>query len=329
MKLLIDNRWFGETGIGRYAHEIIKRKPDEIEVTYLKRHWKIKNPVSPWLLAMDINSSKTDLFWSPGFMPPACGLIPYVITVHDLIHLHYGSSLHRFYYNQIIRRLLHNAASVLTVSEYSRTELLNWSGLSPEKVVVTYNAVGADFCYSGIAYRPGFPYILYVGNRRNYKNIHRLIEAFGLGCANPEVKLVLSGMEDPELLALAKRAKMDNRIVFLGKIKEEDLPAVYRGALAVAYISLYEGFGLPPLEAMACGIPVIASNVTSIPEVVGDAALLVDPLDIEEIANGLKLLTEDNELRANLRQAGLKRAQMFSWDRTADLTWKVLNEVAR
>lgn len=329
MELLIDNRWFGETGIGRYANEIIKRKPDDCHISHLDRNWKIKNPLTPWLLASTINKSHADLFWSPGFMPPAGCKTPYVVTVHDLIHLHYGTSLHRLYYNQIIRRLLQNAASVLTVSEFSRAELLQWSGISPCKVVVTHNAVGTDFCNCGVKYNPGFSYILYVGNRRIYKNIDRLIMAFGLGCKNTDIKLVLSGPEDFELLTLAKRVGISDKLVFLGKIKEADLSAVYRGALAVAYVSLYEGFGLPTLEAMACGTPVLTSNCTSLPEVVGDAALLVDPLNVEAIADGLRRLAGDESLRERLIQSGLQRAQTFSWDKSAEITWKVLYEAAK
>jgi glycosyltransferase involved in cell wall biosynthesis len=326
LNILLDNRWLGETGIGRYASEILKRKPVDVTIFNLNRDWKIKNPASPWLLASAINSSKSDLFWSPGFMPPAGGKTPYVVSVHDLMHLHYGSSLQRLYYNQIIRRLLHNAAAILTVSEYSRSELLTWTGLSPEKVVVTHNAVSTDFSSDGDQYNPGFPYVLYVGNRRVYKNVNRLIEAFGIGCKNTEIKLVLSGMEDPELFASAQKAGVADRIIFLGKIKEEELPALYRGALAVAYVSLYEGFGLPPLEAMACGTPVLTSNVTSLPEVVGDAAFIVDPFDVEAIADGLLQLTEDRELRERLIIKGLERITKFSWDISAAKTWEVLKQ---
>lgn len=328
MKILIDDRWFGDTGIGRYASEILKRKPDCHTVSYLNRNWKIKNVVSPWLLGVAANNSDANLFWSPGFMPPARCNIPYVVTIHDLIHLHYGTSLHRLYYNQVIRRLLSNAASVLTDSEYSRDEILTWSGLPSERVRVISLAVDDTFSREGKVFTPGYPYILYVGNRRIYKNIHRLIEAFGLGCKNTDIKLVLSGSEDPDLLNSAKKAGIIDRIVFLGKIKEEDLPAVYRGALAVVYISLYEGFGLPPLEAMACGTPVLTSNVTSLPEVVGDAALLVDPLNVEEIADGIRRLTEDDSLCERLSRSGLQRAQRFSWDKSAEITWKVLHEAA-
>jgi glycosyltransferase involved in cell wall biosynthesis len=327
MNVLIDNRWFGETGIGRYAREILERKPASHRVTFLDRNWKIKNPVSPWLLGEAANNSDADLFWSPGFMPPAHCKIPFVVTIHDLIHLHYGTSLHQLYYNQILRRLLRSASTIFTVSEYSRNEILAWSGLSAQNVRAIPLAVSDDFTAQGEVFRPGYPYILYVGNRRVYKNIHRLIEAFGLGCTNRDIRLALSGFESPELLLVAKKFGVADRLVFLGRIEEAYLPAVYRGALAVAYVSLYEGFGLPPLEAMACGAPVIASNVTSIPEVVGDAAVMVDPHNVEEIACGLKCLTEDDSLRGRLIPLGLDRARKFNWESTAEITWNTLLEV--
>jgi len=328
MNILVDDRWFGDTGIGRYAREVIERKPDCHRVTYLNKNWKIKNPVSPWLLGGAVNHSAADLFWSPGFMPPAMCRIPYVVTIHDLIHLHYGTVLHRLYYNQIIRKLLHNAATVLTDSAYSRDEILEWSGLSPDLVSVIPLAVSPVFSAVGEVYDPGYPYILYVGNRRIYKNIHRLIKAFGMGCRNSDVRLALSGTADPELLDLAKQVGIADRIVFLGRIDEELLPALYRGALAVAYVSLYEGFGLPPLEAMACGTPVLSSNVTSLPEVVGDAGLMVDPLDVEQIADGLTRVTEDATLRAELVKRGLERIKLFSWEACAMRTWDLLRRAA-
>lgn len=328
MNILVDDRWLGDTGIGRYAREILERKPDSHNVAYLNRSWKIKNPVSPWLLGAEASRAAADLFWSPGFMPPARCRIPYVVTIHDLIHLHYGTSFHRLYYNRIIRRLLQDAASILTDSAYSRDEILEWSGLPPDLVSVVPLAVSHIFCAEGDVYDPGYPYVLYVGNRRIYKNIHRLIEAFALGCRNPEIKLALSGAEDAELLSVALKVGIADRIVFLGRIDEEALPALYRGALAVAYVSLYEGFGLPPLEAMACGTPVLSSNVTSLPEVVGDAGLMVDPLNVDEIADGLARISEESALRGDLIRKGLERSRLFSWDECAMRTWDILQRAA-
>ncbi|WP_238529980.1 glycosyltransferase family 4 protein [Thermus parvatiensis] len=122
---------------------------------------------------------------------------------------------------------------------------------------------------------------------------------------------------------------LEKHVVFAGTIPDELLPAYYRGALALILPSLYEGFGLPALEAMACGTPVVTSSVTSLPEVVGDAAVLVDPYDVESIAWGVRRVVEDSSLRKELRRKGLKRAKQFSWDKTAELTWKVLQEAAQ
>jgi len=328
MKLLVDERWFGNTGIGRYAFEILDRKPDGTQISHLRKNWKIKNPASPWLLGREINSRKADIFWSPGFMPPAHSKIPYAVTVHDLIHLHYGSFLQRIYYNEILLRLLRRAAVIFTDSEYSRNEILTWSRFPPELVRVIPLAASSSFCEMGDVHRPNYPYILYVGNRRVYKNIERLIKAFAIACKDTDIRLVLSGIADPNLIELARRVGLGERLVFLGAIKDDDLPSIYRGALAVAYVSLYEGFGLPPLEAMACGTPVITSNVTSIPEVVGDQGLMVDPHDVDAIADGLLRLVDDPSLRAKLRLNGLERAKQFSWEKTAELTWRVLEEAA-
>jgi len=121
---------------------------------------------------------------------------------------------------------------------------------------------------------------------------------------------------------------LEDRIVFVGLIDDDKLPEFYRGAVVFIFPSLYEGFGLPPLEAMACGTPVLTSNVTSLPEVVGDAALMVDPYDVDAIAEGIKRLIGDDNLRKELSQKGLARAKLFSWDRTAEVTWSVLKEAA-
>ena len=114
MKLLVDDRWFGATGIGRYANEILQRAPSESVIEQLSKTWAIKNPISPLLLGIEINRKAPDLFWSPGFMPPMNSKFPYIVTVHDLIHLRYGSKLQVIYYNKVIRPLLKKAASILT-----------------------------------------------------------------------------------------------------------------------------------------------------------------------------------------------------------------------
>lgn len=254
-------------------------------------------------------------------MPPASSGVPFLFTVHDTTHLDYGNAFHRAYFNHVIRRLAKPAASVLTVSEYSRSQILTWSGLAPQQVVAIPLGIGAVFCEQGPAHQMGKSYILYVGNRRSNKNVPRMIQAFAKANIDPQMVMALSGGYDAELHAVAASAGIADRLVFLGLIPEEDLPAVYRGATALMYVSLSEGFGLPPLEALACGTPVLVSNVTSLPEVVGDAGLLVDPTDVPAIAHALGTIVNDAALRARLKQSGLERAKNFSWDRCAAQTW--------
>ncbi len=262
-------------------------------------------------------------------MPPAMCRLPFVVTIHDLIHLHYGTLLHRTYYNKIISPFLGGADRILTVSEYSRSEILAWSGLPSERVVSIHNGVSTEFALDGDVFQPGFPYVLYVGNRKKHKNLERLIQGFGKARLDSEIRLAISGVENQKLVELATKSGISSQLVFLGRIEEKALPSIYRGALAACFVSLYEGFGLPPLEAMACGTPVLTSNVTSLPEVVGDAALMVEPHDVEAIADGLKRLVEDFFLRDELRRKGLERAKRFNWDKTAELTWQVLQQAAK
>ena len=327
MKLLVDDRWFGSTGIGRYAQEILRRAPPGVAVEHLSKTWAIKNPLSPFFLGREINRRCPDLFWSPGFMPPMNSNSPFVVTVHDLIHLKYGSKLQVLYFNEVIRPLLRKTSCVLTVSEYSRNEILTWTNLPPEKVIYVYNAVSDGFCCDGEKYKPGYQYLLYVGNKRAHKNLERLLIAFSKADLSEEIKLVFTGDETRELIELADRLKVLHRIVFLGFVPEARLPAIYRGALSVVLVSLYEGFGIPVIESMACGTPVVTSNISALPEISGDAAYLVDPENIDDISFGLEKIANDSSLREKLVKKGKVRARDFSWDYSADKVWQIFSRV--
>lgn len=329
MRLLVDDRWFGATGIGRYANEILQRAPSGVEIANLSKKWAIKNPVSPLLLGLEINRKAPDLFWSPGFMPPMGSKAPYIISVHDLIHLKYGSKLQVFYYDNVIRPLLQKAEYVLTGSEYSRYEIIRWSGLSPEKVVVNYYAASPGFARTGESFNTGYPYLLYVGNKRYHKNLKRLIIAFSRAEVTTDMKLVFTGVASKELLELAEKFNVLDRLVFLDFVEENDLPAIYRGAVAVMFVSLYEGFGIPIVESMACGTPVLTSNISSMPEVAGDAGYLVDPENIEEISYGIEQIVNNDSLRNKLIQNGEKRIDIFNWDASASKIWDIFTKVAQ
>ena len=171
-------------------------------------------------------------------------------------------------------------------------------------------------------------YVLFVGNLAPRKNLPRLMAAWNsISARFPDTKLVLAGAAN-RVFRDAGLPRPPATVTSLGYVADEDLPALYGGALCFAFPSLYEGFGLPILEAMACGVPVLTSNVTSLPEVAGDAALLVDPYCVESLAAGLERLLRDDGLRSELARRGLDRARPFSWQRTAAATWQILAETA-
>lgn len=313
--VLFDARWMGSHGIGRFASEVHAR------LGLPMRDIKGAHPTSARGVAelgVKARRARTGLgpsvFFSPGYCPPIPPVPPAVITVHDLIHLDVPLEASRgrtLYYDRIVRPALRTMPLTLTVSHFSKQRLVEWSGVSADRILVVGNGVDASFAPDGQAHVAGFPYVLSVGNTKAHKNLPRLIRAVA---TLPDVHLMLSGIADPALIEQARAHGMSERLHFAGKIAEAELPSYYRGALAVAIPSLYEGFGLPALEAMACGIPVVAGNAASLPEVVGDAGILVDPLDSESIAAGLVTAISDETARATARVLGPQRAQSYDWD---------------
>jgi glycosyltransferase involved in cell wall biosynthesis len=327
LNILVDCRWIGSHGIGRFAVEILKRLPQTRRLTSGP---KPSSPIDPLYLSWILRAKKRPcLFFSPGYNAPLNSPVPFVFNIHDFNHLYApsnSSALKKLFYQMFILPACHRAYKILTVSEFSKIKILEWSNMPDENVIVVGSGVDNKFSPIGPRYNPGYPYLLYVGNRKPHKNIDRLLKAFAQSKLSDDLKLVMSGEPDIDTATLIKELKLEDRVVFVGLIDDDKLPEFYRGAVAFIFPSLYEGFGLPPLEAMACGTPVLTSNVTSIPEVVGDAALMVDPYDVEAIASGIKRLVEDSQLRKELSQKGIARAKLFSWDKTAELTWKVLKE---
>jgi glycosyltransferase involved in cell wall biosynthesis len=231
---------------------------------------------------------------------------------------------------------------ILTVSEASKRDILRFFDVAPEKVVVIHNAIDERFLAPPNAermelvkqrYQLDHPFVLYVGNIKPHKNIERLIAAFGrarLEC-DDHLKLIIIGDEIskyPGLRQQVHRHKLDKHVRFLGFQPMETLAAFYRLARAFVFPSLYEGFGLPPLEAMACGTPVVTSNVSSLPEVAGGAALLVDPYKEEDIADGIVRAVNDESLRAELIAKGSQRARTFSWKQSVQKIHEIYMQVA-
>ncbi|MGA8056155.1 MAG: glycosyltransferase family 1 protein [Burkholderiales bacterium] len=330
MRLLIDDRWIGPHGIGRFAREVIARLPPGLSMPY---GLGPSSPVDPVWTALQLARFAPDVYFEPGYNPPLAGRTPFVFTLHDLIHLQVpeeASTAKRLYYERIVRPAVRRAYRVFTVSEFSKREIVAWSGAAPAQVEVVGNGVSAGFTADGPRFALDRPYFLYVGNRRPHKNVRRLLAAFAAsGCAG-EVALMLSGAPDVDAAAWVRAAGLDDVAVrFAGPIAEARLPDYYRGAMALVIPSLYEGFGLPALEAMACGTPVLASDRSSLPEVVGEAGVLVDPEDTRAIGAALKHLAQDETLRADLAARGRTRAACFEWDTTARRVFVALESAAR
>jgi len=311
-----DYRWVGAYGIARFASEVLSR----LALTPVAGLTPLLHPLDPVFQAVAVRKSGCKLYFSPGFNAPLTFSTPCVFVIHDLIHLHQReerSFTKSLYYKSVVLPAAKRARKVLTVSEFSRTEILQWSGLPAANVEVVGNGISDEFTVEGERTNLKFPYLLYVGNFKPHKNVPRLIEAFAQSGVHKSVHLCLVGKENSRLLALANGLGIGNKIHFLGPQSNYRLAALYRGAEALICPSLYEGFGLPALEAMACGTPSLVARGHSLEEVAGGAAMICDPLNIESIAEGLQRILNDTEMRSVLRSRGLERACKYSWDGVA------------
>lgn len=286
-----------------------------------------------------------DVLFCPVNVVPLAGLVPSVVTVHDVAFLAYPAAFHaskRRYLSLMTRLSVHRARRVIAVSAHTKGDLVRRFGVAPGKVAVIPEAMDRRFRPANDADAPAqfkaahhLPerYILFVGTLEPRKNLRRLIEAFAqIVRHEADVALVVvgaSGWLTSDLAPLVHRHGLTDRVVFTGYVVDEELPRWYQAATLFCYPSLYEGFGLPVLEAMACGAPVVTSNTSSIPEVAGDAAVLVDPTDVAALADALQALLADAPRRAEMRRAGIERARGYSWERTAAATYAVLAEAAR
>jgi len=303
-----------------------------------------------------IRQFEADLYHLPLNLVPCFMPRPYVVTIHDLSSLLFPSSperwrtlrWHRF------RRGLLRAARVIAVSGATRRDVENVLGVPADRIRQIYDAPDPRFFDEGAAgcqatpaerrrvlerYQVNYPYVLYAGAIRPQKNLPRLVEAFAVLRGELEnhpmykdLRLIIIGDEISRHSALRHaviKTRLEHVVRFLGFLPFETLRVFYRSAAVFAFPSLYEGFGLPPLEAMACGTPVVTSQVSSLPEVVGEAAVLVNPENVFDIARGLREALLNEPLRAELVRRGLERVRRFSWDSTARAVLEVYGEAAR
>lgn len=298
----------------------------------------------PAALSLELARFSLDVLHSPDFIPPASVHAKSVITVHDLAFLLFPDFLTRpsaRYYSRV-DIAAHKADHIIAVSESTKRDTVRLLGVPEEKITVIPEAAHPIFApitspepLERIRTRYKLPeeFILFVGTIEPRKNLPALVNAYRRLRDNykSNVALVIVGQRGwlyEELDQMLEEMNIQDSVRFLGGVPNEELVYLYNAAKIFAFPSRYEGFGLPPLEAMACGTPVVTSNVSSLPEVVGDAALLVDPEDIDGLAVAMwRLLSEEN-LRRELRAKGLKRAQTFSWERAARATLQVYRHVA-
>ncbi len=324
VRVLIDGRWDGDTGIGKLYREVMARMPTDVTPSFIQSQMGLGNLLTPWMLAREIRRSHADVFYSPSFMPPLQRRIPFVFTIHDLMHLFYYTPWHRLYYQQVIARLAARAKQIITVSHFSKVQLIELLGIDERLITVVYNGVDEVYRRNTEAFHSEKPYFLYVGNRRKNKNIPAMLTAFARAAIPASFMFFISGHADKALCALIAELGIEKRVRFMGRIPEEALPSLYKGAYATLFVSLMEGFGLPIIESMASGTPVLTSTAGPLPEVAGDAALCVDPHDVEAIKTGIETLVSDQTRYRSFQQAGIQRSAQFTWDRTATDTWNVI-----
>jgi glycosyltransferase involved in cell wall biosynthesis len=274
-----------------------------------------------------------DLIHEPAFVGPLASACPFVVTIHDLSFLFYPQgfrALNRLYLKLFTRWSVRRARRIIAVSESTKRDLAQQVGISPVKMDVVYNGVDSSFRLlpaaevAAFKAERGLPerFILFVGTLEPRKNVVRLIEAYAhLAGDRPPLMLVGGkGWLYDEIFALVEALNLADQVRFVGYVPAQDLPLWYNAADLFVYPSLYEGFGLPPLEAMACGTPVITSTASSLPEVVGQAGLLVDPTDAEALTAAMEQVLASTEMQEKMQMAGLAQAQSFSWRETARRT---------
>ncbi len=364
----IDARKLTDYGIGAYVRnllEAIARNPqsegyrfrvyvrpaDRPSVPPLPERFEIVEEDSPGYSISELTTfawrlwrDRLDLFHATHYVIPPLARARAVVTIHDIIHVLYPQFLpHRaalIYARVMIRRALRRADRIITVSNNSKRDLVDYFGISPARIEVIYNGVAGRFRADlpraeseRVALKYGLPrpYLLFLGGEKPHKNVRNVLRAFAearRARALPHA-LVLAGpmpKNRSRVEALIAALDLGAHVTRPGVVPEEDLPGLFAGADAFLYPTLYEGFGLPVAEAMACGVPVLTSSTSALQEIAGGYAYLVDPMDVDAIARGIVDLATDPERRREYAELGRRRAADFSWERAAEQTLRVYAE---
>ncbi len=352
-------------GFGNYTLELVKRltenQPEHTFILYFDR------PVDPqfsfgsnvicktvfpptrhpflyivwfqWCLKQAIQKDKLDIFWSPDGMLPLGSKLPTLATIHDLNFEHYPKDLPKWvawYYKTYFPRFAKAADKIVTVSNTTKQDIISSYQISSEKISVIYN--GVNTCYQPLdeeakslirkSQRLNKPYFLFVGSLHPRKNINRLVAAFqefAKSDSSTDLVIVGSAMWKNQIIKIDPQ--FTARIHFLGHLETDALAQIMSAATAFVYVPYFEGFGMPLAEAMASHTPIIAGDQSCLPEIAANAALFVDPFDVDSIANGMKKLKNDVALRTQLIEAGKLRVQAFDWDLAALQIWQEIQQL--
>jgi glycosyltransferase involved in cell wall biosynthesis len=344
---------YRSAGISWYIHNLLEHLPQvdpQIAYTVFASNWRLGDVpglhlrISPlpthrppvrifWEQVIQpyaLRRSRADLCHGPAFVGAVVSACPLVVTVHDLSFLLYPEAfrtLNRLYLKTFTRQSVRRAKRVIAVSDSTKRDLVRYYGIAPTKVDVIYNGVDGSFHPLPAEHVDAFReerhlpdrFILFVGTLEPRKNVANLIQAYAqLPPDRPPLMLIGGrGWLYDEIYERIEALNLSDEIQFVGYVPPDDLPWWYNAAELFVYPSLYEGFGLPPLEAMACGTPVITSSSSSLPEVVGQAGMLVDPNDSQMLADAMQHVLSDTDARTRMKAAGVERAKGFSWEQTA------------
>ncbi len=302
--------------------------PSHMHLTKVKGSWISLQ--QQWELPRILRELKIDLLHAPSFMAPLACPCRLVMTIHDLNHMvlpQFYTPFHQFYYQIFVRSCIRRSRFILTVSRFSKEEIVRNLKIPRDKVYVTYNGVASHYLpitdqeqidYVRDLYELPEKFIFCVSNNKPHKNVLQLVRAF---ChSRVDIPLVLACPVDTNIIRIAETYNKKHLIYFSKFIAEIHLPSVYSMTHLFVYPSTYEGFGLPPLEALACGTPVVVAHSSSLPEVVGNAAIFTNPFDYRDIARALEVGVYDEDLRAQLKSRGVDHAHKFSWRTMTDQT---------
>ena len=363
MRVAFDARMLEASGIGTYIFNLLKNFPEtieDIELTLLgnpdkitahfgDKFGNIRKTNAPIYsvseqLCIPFAAKGADILHIPHHNVPILWRKKLVVTLHDMLHWDHPEYIPDWrgkIYLKLVSGRIKSATQVICPSWFTASRAKEILGLSVNQITVIHQGVDKEFfsrrspdavkqVLSEYGLKPG-GYLLYVGNIKPHKNLQRLAEAYSIARKKGiRARLVLTGkLEGLRAKEDVEKLMRFEGVIHIGEVKAEELPYLYSGARALVFISLYEGFGLPPLEAMCCGCPVLVSDAGPLPEVVGDAAITVDPFDVEKIADAIVKIVTDEELRKNLIKRGKEWVKRFSWQKTAFQTIEVYKKVAK